>query len=115
MRDTEKKAYNDGRYLDARRILLEDAQTKPAQALVQVDVHVTEGDSIMVPDEDGHCIMSGETYELRRTPGELVPVRVHIDPSADKDDVLEMLAKVYSSVSHNWGYASGEVGEGLPF
>lgn len=106
--DTPKRAYREERYEDARLMLLEDAEKKPVRYLSQIDAHVTEGDSVMYPDEDGHCLMSGETYELRRSPAGMVPVRVHIDPDADKEDVLSMLAKVYSWLARDWSFAAGQ-------
>ncbi len=96
MNDTPKLAYNEGRLEDARLLLVEENSRKKAVRLIQIDGHqVGEGDDVMRPDEDGHTLMSGDTYELRNHAGSpYLPVRIEIYPGADKEEVLSLLRKI---------------------
>jgi hypothetical protein len=93
--DPAKRAYNEGRLDDARRLLLEQYARKIPRRLIQIDGHRIQGDSIMDPDEDGHSRMYGEEYELRNIgSSDLLPVRVQIWEGAHKDEVLALLPKI---------------------
>jgi hypothetical protein len=103
MHDTAKRAYNEGRLDDARRLLLEEYARKTPTRLIQIDGHRTEGDSVMHPDEDGHCLMYGEEYELRNIGASaLLPVRVQIWEGANKDEVLALLRKATDLVEREF-------------
>ncbi len=111
MTPTPKSAYNEGRFEEARRLLLEEAAAKPVQRLLQVDGHRAAADSVMQPDEDGHDLMAGETYELRKS-GDWVPVRVHIHEGAEKGEVLALLRKITAWLEKDFdaihGHATGK-------
>jgi hypothetical protein len=96
MRDTAYKAYNEGRRQDAHRLLLEDYAKKPVRRVIQIDGFETEGDSVMEPDEDGHCLMGGNGSLVLQRVGatEGLPVRVQIHEDANKEDVLLLLEKI---------------------
>jgi hypothetical protein len=103
--DTPKRAYNEGRLEDARRLLLEEyARKKVVRRLIQIDGHkVGGGDSVMHPDEDGHCLMWGEEYELRNIGGSPhLPVRVQVYEGANKQDVVTLLRKITAWVERDW-------------
>jgi hypothetical protein len=98
-RDTPKLAYNEGRYEDAREMLLKEYSRKPVRRLIQVDCLTgMYGDTAVGHDEDGHTIMGGETYELKN----MGDVRVLIPEGADKEQVLAVLAKAYAYLSEDW-------------
>jgi hypothetical protein len=107
--DTPKLAYNEGRMDDARRLLLEEHAKKKPVRLVQIDGHqVNGGDDVMHPDEDGHCLMGGEAYELRNLSGSRhLPVRVDIYEGADKQEVLALLRKIAAFVERHWDELRG--------
>ncbi len=96
MRDTAYKAYNEGRLQDAHRLLLEDYAQKPVRRVIQIDGFEPEGDSVMSPDEDGHCLMGGAGSLVLQRVGatEGLPVRVQIHEDAAKEDVLLLLGKI---------------------
>ena len=67
---------------EIRQELLAEAQQKPVQHLLQVDVwqHVApENDLAVIPDDDGDCLTITERLELRRFEG----VRVQVFSSVD--------------------------------
>lgn len=101
--DTPKLAYSEGRLEDARRLLLEEYSSKKVVRLVQLDGHKAAGDSVMHPDEDGHCLMGGHTHELRNISGSAsLPVRVEVYERADKQEVLALLRKIADWVERDW-------------
>jgi hypothetical protein len=77
---------------------------KKVVRLVQLDGHkVGGGDDIMPPDEDGHCLMGGETYELRNISGSPhLPVRAEIYEDAEKQEVAALLRKMADWVERAW-------------
>jgi hypothetical protein len=100
MNDTAKLACREGRLGAANRLLLQEYTDKPPRRMIQIDGHkIPEGDSVMHPDEDGHCFTGGEAYELRNIgASESLPVRVQIWEGADKDEVLTLLGKITDCV-----------------
>jgi hypothetical protein len=79
--------------------LLRESARKPVRRLVQVDCWRAEGPGPVTPDDDGHVIMSGETFELRNTD---FPLRVQIQPDADRDEVIALLRKVTAYLKRDW-------------
>jgi hypothetical protein len=97
--------------------LLRENARKPVRRLVQFDCWRAEAHSPATPDDDGHVIMRAETYELRNTD---FPLRVQIQPGADRDEVLAMLRKVTAWLEREWfgllrsGFADLPPDEDLP-
>lgn len=96
-----------------RQGLIEAASSKPIRKFIQYDVfqHVTPGDPIVDPDQDGDCLMEGKTYELRNT-GIL---RVYVPAGSDPVDIIRGLNKVITwiksepgNVVEYWGYDETE-------
>jgi hypothetical protein len=94
-------------------LLLEEYLQKAPRRLVQIDGHqVGEGDDIMPGDEDGHCLTSGATYELRRHAGShYMPVRAEIYEDADKYEVAALLRKMADWVERGWDDCLSRAGQ----
>jgi hypothetical protein len=78
---------------EIRQELLAEAQQKPVQHLLQVDVwqHVApENDLALIPDAEGDCLTITERLELRRFEG----VRVQVPIDYDRAAVVRALRKV---------------------
>lgn len=52
-------------------------------------------DGWLLPDNDGHCVSWGETYELRRSN---LPVRLQIRSGTDAATALALLRKIVAAV-----------------
>ena len=106
MHNTPKRAYNESRLEDAKRMLLEEYSHKTVRRLIQIDGHqVGLGDDVMCPDEDGHCLMGQTTYELRTIAGTpALPVRVELYEDGDKDEVVSLLRKITRWIEEDWDY-----------
>jgi hypothetical protein len=97
--DTPKAAYEEGRYADARRMLLEEYSRKPVRRLMQIDCFADMwGDTAQGHDDDGHSLMSGYTHELKN----LDDVRILIPEGSDKEQTLAILAKASIWLSEDW-------------
>src|SRR5919202_5933676 len=78
---------------EIRQELLAEAQQKPVQHLLQVDVwqHVApENDLAVIPDDDGDCLTITERLELRQFEG----VRIQVPIDYDRAAVVRALRKV---------------------
>lgn len=84
-----------GSDLLAAKVLCE-AAGKPVKKIVQMDGHrpPAPGDPFVYPDDDGDCLLGGNTIELCRSLSLDMPVRVFIHPGAQKEDVLRLLEKI---------------------
>jgi hypothetical protein len=59
------------------------------------------GDYVMIPDQEGHCVMSRLTYELMSG---MTDVRVLITPEASKETVIQLLRKIMDLIKENDSY-----------
>ena len=78
---------------EIRQELLAEAQQKPIQHLLQVDVvqHCDPENGIaLIPDDDGDCLTITERLALRRFEG----VRVQVPVDYDRAAVVQALRKV---------------------
>lgn len=83
-----------------REQLLSEYARKPVRRFAQIDCWEEDSGSTVLPgDGERYVVMGGETYELRNTD---FPVRIQIADGADKETVLELLAKAYSVLSEDW-------------
>jgi hypothetical protein len=89
-------------------MLLDEYAGKPARRLIQIDGHQAgAGDDVMMPDDDGHELMAGATYELRNVAGTpSLPVRVELCEDATKDEVVTLLRKIAEWVESDWQHLS---------
>lgn len=100
MNDTPKRAYNEGRLEDARRLLLKEYAEKKVVRLVQVDAFADGG------------LCGGEEYELRNLAGTpTIPVRVQVYERADKEEVLALLRKITDWVESAWDESLSRAGQ----
>lgn len=89
---------------------------KPIHELLQFD-GFTDHDDIGKPSKK--VCSHGKSKEFRRT-GDVVPVRLYIDPRVDKNLIAELLAYVHETVSEHYLYADEQDGstnsiDDLPF
>ena len=65
---------------------------KPLRDFIQIDgwADMEPGDYVMVPDDDGDVLMSVRHWEPQRSG---TTVRIHIDATAQRDDVLRIIRK----------------------
>jgi len=96
-----------------REDLISAAKNKPIRKFKQIDVFQNFGgdDDFMMPDKDGDCIFSGQTYELNISHC----LRVLIPSGATKEDAIRGLKKAIETVkknpdvcSWNWGYIEND-------
>jgi hypothetical protein len=70
-----------------------DADQKPLRDFIQIDGWAVMGhlvDYMMVPDDDGDVLMICRQWEPQRSG---TTVRIHIDATAERDDVLRIIRK----------------------
>ena len=79
---------------EIKRDLIRDYGEREPKHFRQIDgFHMPGGgDSVMRPDDDGHCIMGGDTWELMR--GASVRVLVPSGENTPPADVAGMLRKI---------------------
>lgn len=78
---------------DQKQALLDHYAMREPKRFVQFDGHnvgVDHGDSVMVPDEDGHVVMGTVTNELMHA----CAVRVLLEPETTKETALILLRKI---------------------
>jgi hypothetical protein len=80
--------------------LLERYQARKPKLFVQIDAFKTAGDedNLMQPDGDGYWFQARHTYELM----DGVDVRILINPSADRKEVVSMLEKMMDKIGKDW-------------
>jgi hypothetical protein len=84
----------------SREQLLSEYALKPVRRFAQIDCWEEDGGNTVLPgDGERYVVMGGETYELRNTD---FPVRIQIADGADKETVLDLLAKAYSVLAEDW-------------
>ena len=84
----------------SRERLLSEYARKPVRRFAQIDCwEEGPGNTVLPGDGERYVVMGGETYELRNTD---FPVRIQILDGADKETVLELLAKAYSVLAEDW-------------
>ncbi len=82
----------------AKKELLEHYEERNPKLFHQYDGHdVGGGDDVMHPDEDGHCIMSSDTYELMYA----ADVRVLISPGTTRETTVTLLNKIKDFIQSN--------------
>ena len=95
----------------SRERLLSEYARKPVQRFVQIDCWKEDGGNTVLPGHwERSVVMGGETYELRNTD---FLVRIQIADGAEKETVLELLARAYSVLAQDWD-TYGEARLSLP-
>ena len=86
---------------ELRTKLLAEAAKKPVRLFVQFDGFGPEcrGDYVIDPDGDGLGLMTGTTYELRNLDN---PLRLLINPDADRDTLLGLLKGATEWIKRHW-------------
>ena len=81
----------------AKDAKLEHYATRDLTKFVQYDGFIMDYDDdfVLVPDEEGHCIMAGETQELMTGN---YSVRVLITEGTDKEQVVALLKKILATI-----------------
>lgn len=75
-----------------KRQLLEKYDSRVPTPFLQMDVFnlgIGQGDCVMAVDDDGHCVMSGTTFELMNG----ADVRILVKPDTERADIVAMLEK----------------------
>ena len=91
--DEESQTHLQGISMSTKGDLLEHYATKKAKQFVQCDGFALGrdgGDSVMRPDDDGDCLMSGTTHELMSGSS----VRVLIPVGTDRHTAMRILKKI---------------------
>ncbi len=95
----------------SREQLLSEYAHQPVRRFAQIDCWQEDGNTTILPgDGERYMVLGGETYELRNTN---FPVRIQIADDADKETVLELLAKAYRVLTEDWD-TYGEARLSLP-